>query len=117
MMCRELGAIAELQTAETILKSDGVSGGFDATTQEVHINSVHFTTDKECCAGSLDELAGGLSDDYAEHICATIDNLNETYSYFNEIDKQQTKKKIIDNIKNSMSGGSQVILLLKLSDT
>ena len=71
MMCRELGAIAELQTAETILKSDGVSGGFDATTQEVHINSVHFTTDKECCAGSLDDLAGGLSDYYAEHICAT----------------------------------------------
>ena len=40
-----------------------------------------------------------------------LDNLNETYCYFNEIDKQQTKKKIIDNIKNSMSGGSQVILL------
>jgi hypothetical protein len=47
LMARELGAISELQTAETILENDNVTMGFDATTQEgVHINSIHFTTEK-----------------------------------------------------------------------
>lgn len=44
-MAWELGAVAELQTAETILATKDLIVGFDATTQEeTDINSVHFTT-------------------------------------------------------------------------
>ena len=55
MMARELGTIAELQTAEVILENSSVTLGFDATTQEAtHVNSVHFTTKDDCffcCCG------------------------------------------------------------------
>ena len=68
MIARELGAISELQTAETIIENDNVTRGFDATTQEgVHINSIHFTTEKVCCAASVDELPGGMTTDYSNH--------------------------------------------------
>ena len=41
LMATELGAISELQTAETIIENDNVTVGFDATTQEgVHINEL-----------------------------------------------------------------------------
>lgn len=44
-MTRELGVIAELQTAEVILDDHNITLGFDATTQEgVHVNSIHITT-------------------------------------------------------------------------
>ena len=104
LMARELGAISELQTAETIIENDNVTMGFDATTQEgVHINSIHFTTEKGCCAASVDELPGGMATDYSNHICDTVDHLSEAYAYFNDKDVQETKKKIIGNIANSMS--------------
>ena len=38
LMARELGAIAELQTAETALETSNTTFGFDAITQGVHIN-------------------------------------------------------------------------------
>ena len=45
LMARELGVIAELQTAEMIMQNKNITIGFDATTQEgTHINSIHFTT-------------------------------------------------------------------------
>ena len=104
LMARELGAISELQTAETILENENVTMGFDATTQEgVHINSIHFTTEKDCCTASVDELPGGMATDYSEQICDTVDHLSESYAHFNDVDVQETKKKIVGNIANSMS--------------
>ncbi|KAK6186856.1 hypothetical protein SNE40_006122 [Patella caerulea] len=68
-MARELGVIAELQAAETLHDNKNVTIGFDATTQEgTHVNSIHFTTEKECVAGAVDELAGGTAEDYANHV-------------------------------------------------
>jgi len=65
MMARELGAIAEMQTATTILRSDNVTIGFDATTQEgVHVNSIHFTTQQGCSVAAVDQLPGGTAADY-----------------------------------------------------
>jgi len=104
MMARELGAISEFQTAATILKSDNVTIGFDATTQEgTHVNSVHFTTEKECCVAAVDELPGGTAADYAEHVMDTVDRLCESYSYFMDTDLQQTRKEIVGRINNSMT--------------
>ena len=71
LMAREPGAVAELQAAETLLETKDATIGFDATTQEgTHINSIHFTTSKECVAAAIDELPGGTADDYAGHIYA-----------------------------------------------
>jgi len=45
LMARELWALSELQAATTIIASDSVTVGCDATTQEgVHVNTIHFTT-------------------------------------------------------------------------
>lgn len=105
LMARELGAIAELQTAEMILATKDVTLGFDATTQEgTHINDVHFTTSKICLCAAVDELSGGTADDYANHICNSVDILAETYVYFNEGSSyQETRSSIINNISNSMT--------------
>ena len=105
MMARELGAIAELQTAEEILKNSNVTMGFDATTQEEqHINSIHFTTENRCFCASVEELAGGTAEDYAQHVFETVDSLSATYTYFHEdADYPETRKAMIDNIANSMT--------------
>ena len=81
IMARELGAIAELQTAEMLLSTTDVTLGFDATTQEeTHVNSIHFTAKDQCLAAACDELADRTAEDYAEHICGTVDNLSEPYT-------------------------------------
>ena len=104
-MSRELGAVAELQTAELLLKTSDVTIGFDATTQEeLHINGIHFTTKNTCLAAAVDELAGGTADDYAQHIINTIDTLCDTYVYFNEkVSFHDTREKMINNISNTLS--------------
>ena len=109
LMARELGAISELQTAETILDNPNCTIGFDATTQEgTHINEIHFTTVSQCVCAAIDELPGGTAEDYANHICQTVDRLAETYCHFNrdneeECDYQDIRQKLINNISNSMS--------------
>ena len=43
--------------------------GFDATTQEcVHINSVHITDKANCYVISIEQLPGGMAEDYHTHI-------------------------------------------------
>ena len=75
-MARELDSIADLKTAELIMKSKNVTLGFDATTQEgCHINSIHLTTEKTCDVIAVDELAGGTAIDYHDHITSSVDNL------------------------------------------
>ena len=89
-MAWEFGVITELQTAELIIQTNNVTIGFDATTQEgTHINSIHFTTKDRCLTGGIDELPGGTAEDYANHVFQTVDNLAETYCYFNDFDKDQ----------------------------
>ena len=74
LMAWESGAIAELQTAEVLLNTSNVTIGFDAMThEELHINSIHFTTKDSCLAATVDELPGGTAADYnAQHIIDTI---------------------------------------------
>ena len=79
MMARELGAVSDLQTAEILL--DALHGilGFDATTRDgSHVNSIHFTTEDKAVEAALDELAGGTQEDYANHVCDTVDHLAAT---------------------------------------
>ena len=104
LMARELGAISELQVAETVVSTENVTLGFDATTEDgVHVNSIHFTTKEQCLTAAVDELAGSTGSDYANHITQTVDTLSETYSYFNDENLQDTRNKIINNIANTMT--------------
>ena len=105
MMSCELGSISVLQAAETLLENDNVTIGFDATTQEgTHMNEVHFTTATSCVSASVDELPGGTGEDYANHICQTVDNMATTYcSFRDEASYEDTRTEIITKITNSMS--------------
>ncbi|KAL5481691.1 hypothetical protein EMCRGX_G021924 [Ephydatia muelleri] len=90
-MTRELGVIAELQTAEVILDDHNITLGFDATTQEgVHVNSIHITTKTDCFVVAVDELPGGTADYYL-HITDAFDNLARVYSHFHGLDTIATK--------------------------
>ena len=84
MMTRELGMISDLQVGELLMSSDNLTLGFDATTQEgFRINSVHVTSKDNCCDILVDQLAGGTSEDYRQHICYSVDRVAEVYSTFN----------------------------------
>ncbi|XP_070196680.1 uncharacterized protein, partial [Littorina saxatilis] len=120
-MQRELGIITELQTAETAVNTKNITIGFDATTQEgVHVNAVHLTTAKKpnekedkttpktCQVISLDQLAGGTANDYAEHIVSSIDSLARVHSDFHKEEFHETRKKIIANIANTMTDRATV---------
>ena len=75
-MARELGVISSVQSVELAINTEGLTLGFDATTQEgVHINSIHFTTVDKTLVVAIDQLAGGTAEDYAEHICDAVDEL------------------------------------------
>ena len=103
-MTRELGIIADLQTSEMAMKVADLTLGFDATTQEgTHINSIHFTTRKECEVVAVDELPGGTADDYHNHVCKSVDHLASIYSDFHAEDYQHCRSSIISNISNTMT--------------
>ena len=102
-MARELGVIADVQTAKALLNNEHVTLGFDATTQEgVHINAIHITTESACYVVAVDELPGGTAVDYSEHICQSIDHLSATYSKFTHTDLQTNHRNIINNMSNCM---------------
>ena len=92
-MARELALIAHKNSTL----------GFDATTQEgVHVNEIHFTTEKDCYSAAIDELPGGTAEDYSMHIFDTIDNLANVYFHFNSSYFQETRTKLVDNITNTL---------------
>ena len=108
-MTRELDTIADLKVADLAMTSKNLTIGFDATTQEgVHINAIHLTTENDCEVVSVEHLAGGTSDDYCDHICAAIDHVAETYSNFHQLQFQDCRTKIIENISNTMSDRAAV---------
>jgi len=104
LIARELGTLSESQAATTILASDNVTVGFDATTQEgVHVNTIHFTTNTQCCVAALDQLPGGTAADYADHVLDKVDRLSLAYCHFMDKDFVETKRNIISKIKISMT--------------
>ena len=108
-MARELNCIADLKSANFILKNRNITLGFDSTTQGgVHINSVHVTTASECDVLAANELPGGTAEDYHYHITSTIDNLAAVYTDFHKGDYQSCRKNMIDNITNTMTDRAAV---------
>ena len=103
-MARELGSISELQAAEWAFNNNNLTLGFDATTQEgVHINSIHLTSKNKCQVIALDQLPGGTSDDYQNHICNAVDHMALVYSDYFSLSFDECRKSIISNISNTMT--------------
>ena len=103
-MVRELGVITDLQTAEIDISEENLTLGFDGTTQEgIHASCIHLTTKTGCHVVALDELSGGTSEDYEQHICQSIDNLAKTYASFHLKDFYECRQTIINNIANTIS--------------
>ena len=102
---RELGSIADLQTAEAILANENRILGFYVyvTTQEGdHVNSIHVTTRTDCLVIAIDEVPGGTAEDYSIHIIDSIDNLANVHAYFTG-EEQDTKQKMTENISNTLT--------------
>ena len=80
-MSREMGVIALLHVAETIINADVVTLAFDATTiKGSRINQIHFATEQQILTASITELPGGKAEDYVKHITDTIEDLANTYT-------------------------------------
>ena len=104
IMTRELGLICNLQAAEVLSANGNCTLGFDATTQEgVHINEIHITTKMECHVIALVELPCGTAEDYVLHIVDSVDRLADVYSTFHNVDYQESRKKLISNITNTLT--------------
>ena len=98
-MAWELGVIEDLQAAELLISTPHLTLAFDATTQEgVHMNAIHVTTTSECCALAVDQLPGGTSEDYSNHIQDTIENLSNAYADFHNDNATEVKAKMINPI-------------------
>ncbi|KAK6183204.1 hypothetical protein SNE40_010731 [Patella caerulea] len=108
-MARELGIIADLQSSEVAMKTKNITLGFDATTQEgIHINSIHITTKDETNVIAVDELPGGTTEDYHNHVCDSVDHLAYVYADFHEEEFQHCRTVIINNISNTMTDRAAV---------
>ena len=103
-MARELGVIVDLQSSEIAIKTKDLTLGFDATTQEgVHVNSVHFTTKNDTNVIAIDQLLGGTTDDYHQHVSGSVDHLASVYSDFHEEEYEHCRSTLIKNISNTMT--------------
>ena len=108
-MAREIGIIAAFQAAEFIIKNSNLTLGFDATTQNgIHVNSILVTSKETCLIVALDELPGGTSEDYENHITESIDFIAKIYSSFEEIDFQNCRNLLINGIANTMTDRATV---------
>ena len=103
-MARELGVIADLQSSEIAMKTKDLTLGFDATTQEgVHVNSIHLTTKTDANVIAIDQLPGGTTDDYHQHVSGSVDHLASVYSDFHEEEYEHCRSSIINHISNTMT--------------
>lgn len=109
-MCRELGVISDVMSAEVLLAEDNLTIAFDATTQEgLHVNSVHITTKDKAYVLAVDQLPGGTAEDYSNHVNQAINTVTDTYcKLYNHVDFNETRNKIICNISNSMTDRAAV---------
>ena len=110
LMARELGVVSDFQVAELLMTGNDLTLGFDATTQEgVHVNEVHITSEQESLVISVDDLPGGLAEDYELHIVDSINRVAEVYDAFHEdVDFETCRSKMVRGIKNTLTDRATV---------
>ncbi len=104
-MARELGVLAQLQTAEAMLSKENNTLAFDATTQKgIHVNAVLVTSRSSCHFIAVDQLPGATAEDYYLHVTNAVNDIADVYSTFtNKMPYQECRKKLIDCIANTMT--------------
>ena len=106
-MAREMGVLADVQTVEKLVDSNNHNATlcWDATTLSGnHVNQIHISTDpSKQLSMSVQELPGGRSSDYVNHILSTVDNMATSYSELNDINKDEVSEKISQTITNTLS--------------
>ncbi|XP_065662136.1 uncharacterized protein LOC136084869 [Hydra vulgaris] len=108
-MSREMGVIALLQVAETIINADVVTLAFDATTiKGIHINQIHFATKQQILTASITELPGGKAEDYVKHITDTIEDLANTYAAYYKLEIADVRKKLMGKIMSTLTDRASV---------
>ena len=63
-----MGVLSDFQAVETVLDSENLTLGFNATTQgSLHVNNIH-TSNIHCHVIAADQWPGGTAEDYELHI-------------------------------------------------
>ena len=100
----EVVVISDLQVAEFMLDTPNLTIAFDATTQAgVHVNAINIHNSNNEYVVALDELAGGRSEDYGNHLVSTVKLLAKFYSSWKDLNFCEVRKKMIDNITNTLT--------------
>jgi hypothetical protein len=100
-MARELGILADYQSASILLASSDVTIAFDATSKEGrHYNTLIATTTSATLVLALDELAGGTAQDYADHAEETVNKLSASYAFIEGLNPKDVKKRLINKFSN-----------------
>ena len=101
----ELGVISDITVAEFLYHTNyGVTLAFDATTQSgVHVNAINIHNDRVEHVMALDELPGGTSPDYFDHVINIVDYLAKLYAQWHSEALHKVRDTTIENIHNVMT--------------
>ena len=110
----ELGVISDITVAEFLYHAnDGVTLAFDATTQsEIHVNAINIHNDKVEHVMALDELPGGTSQDYFDHVFKSVDYLAKLYAQWHCEALDKVSDTMIENIHNVMTDNQAAVRLI-----
>ena len=105
----EVGALADLQAAEFMLKANSLTILWDATTLKGdHLDAIQVSSDTDILAITTDKLPGGRSDDYAEHIVDAIRHLVDVYCAHHGKDPVVLFREVISKWKCTLSDRASV---------
>ena len=99
-MIHEMGILSTTQAVEAMLNSQYVNLSWDATSiDSSHINEIHVNTDSGSYALCIQELPGGTTEDYVQHITSTLEQAAEVYAKMKSLNKQS----VLDDIKKRIT--------------
>eukprot|EP00112_Aurelia_sp_Birch-Aquarium-sp1_P019970 Seg5042.2 transcript_id=Seg5042.2/GoldUCD/mRNA.D3Y31 product="hypothetical protein" protein_id=Seg5042.2/GoldUCD/D3Y31 len=103
-IAREMGIIADMQGADTILTSKNSTLSWDGTSLKgVHLNEVHVTTEDKSVVLGISSLPGGTTEDYTKDILNTVNDLMGNYSNKKGLEKEETTKQAKGSISNTLT--------------
>ena len=98
----ELGVISDITVTEFLHSAnDGVTLAFDATTQSgIHVNAINIHNSTVEHVVALDELPGGTSQDYFDHVIKSMEYLSKLYAEWHNEALDKVRDTMIENIHN-----------------
>ena len=108
-MAREMSVLGDLQAGAMLTETQNCTLAWDATDiggshlNEVHISASSASGKKDYMTLGVTELAGGKTQDYANHITETIGDVATTFSGFTGSDRSHVLDTISEKISSTMS--------------